>query len=327
MRILLTGGAGYIGSHCLKALSGHDVVVVDNLSRGYSEALPPSIPLYVENIGHTEAMRTILRQHRIEAVVHCAAYAYVQESIHDPYLYYTNNISSGLALLEAMKAEGVQKLVFSSSCSVYGVPQTLPITEDMPLQPISPYGFSKLAFEAILKEAVRAYGLRAIVLRYFNAAGGDPEGDVGDRNLLSPHIIPQAFEVALGKAPHLYIFGHNHPTPDGTCIRDYIHVSDLAKAHALALNKLESLNYGVYNLGSGQPHSILELIDEAERITAKTIPYYIVEAKAGDPPALYADYSLARKDLGWEPMYSDLDTILETAWSWRLKLADHAKKS
>ncbi len=321
MNILITGGAGYIGSHCLKALKGHNLVVVDDLSRGYAEVVPASIPLYIETIAHIEAIRKILRKHAIEAVIHCAAYAYVHESIQDPLLYYNNNISAGLALLEAMKAEGVKKLVFSSSCSVYGVPSTLPITEAMPIQPISPYGFTKVAFESILKEAVRAYGLRAIALRYFNAAGADPDGKVGDRNLSSPHIIPRALEVALGKAPHLCIFGYEYPTPDGTCIRDYIHVSDLAKAHALALNKLESLNYGIYNLGSGQPHSIIELISEVERITAKAIPYSIEAAKAGDPPALYADYSLAQKELGWEPVYSDLTTILKTAWAWRLSLS------
>lgn len=321
MRILLTGGAGYVGSHCLKALKAHhQLVVVDDLSTGHRRLVPSSVPLYVENISNPGVIEAILKTHAIEAVVHCAAYASVHESMADPFRYYRNNISSGLVLLEAMKAVGVKKLVFSSSCAVYGAPPTLPIVESMPIQPISPYGSTKASFEGILEAAARAYGMKSICLRYFNAAGADPEGEIGDCNLNSPHLLPKIWDVALGKSPCLKVFGVSHPTLDGTCVRDYTHVSDLAIAHAFALAKLDTVAFAAYNLGSGQGYSIKQVIQAAERITGKPIPYTVEVPNPGDPPILYADPTLARRELGWAPRYSDLNTLLRTAWDWRLKL-------
>lgn len=318
MRILLTGGAGYVGSHCLKALKGHhQVVVVDDLRSGYRRLVPPSVPLYVEDVAHTAAIQAILKDHAIEAVVHCAAYASVHASMVEPLQYYQNNLSAGIALLEAMQAVGVKQLVFSSSCAVYGIPTTLPILESTPIQPISPYGHTKACFERILKEASSAYGMAVVCLRYFNAAGADPEGDIGDCHLHSPHLLPKLWEVALGNTPYLRVFGDNHPTPDGTCVRDYTHVSDLAQAHVLALAQLDSPCFAAYNLGSGRGYSIKEILAAAERITAKPIPYVIEAPNLGDPPALYADSTLAKNKLGWAPHYSDLSTLLDTAWKWR----------
>ncbi len=328
MRILLTGGAGYVGSHCLKALKAyHPVVVVDDLRSGYRRLVPSSVPLYIEDLAHTAAIQAILKDHAIEAVVHCAAYASVHESMREPLRYYQNNLSAGIALLEAMLAVGVKKLVFSSSCAVYGIPSTLPILETTPIQPISPYGHTKACFERILKDTALAHGISVICLRYFNAAGADPEGDIGDCNPHSPHLLPKLWEVALGNIPYLRVFGASHPTPDGTCIRDYTHVSDLAAAHVLALAQLDSPSFAAYNLGSGEGHSIRDLIYNAERITAKPIPYVIEAPNPGDPPALYADSTLAKTKLGWVPQYSDLPTILHTAWKWRQKLPREGLRS
>ncbi len=328
MRILLTGGAGYVGSHCLKALKAHHtVVVVDDLRSGYPRLVPPSVPLYVENVAHAAAIKAILRDHAIEAVVHCAAYASVHESMIEPLKYYQNNLSASIALLEAMLAVGVKKLVFSSSCAVYGIPATLPILESTPIQPISPYGHTKACFERILKDTALAHGMSVICLRYFNAAGADPEGEIGDCNPHSPHLIPKLWEVALGNTPYLSIFGSSHPTPDGTCIRDYTHVSDLAKAHVLALTQLDRPSCVAYNLGSTQGYSIQQVIEAAERISGRSIPYIVAAPHPGDPPALYADSTWAKTKLGWAPQYSDLDTLLRTAWKWRQKLHREGSRS
>ncbi len=317
MKILVTGGAGYIGSHAVRVLAraGHDVWVYDNLSAGHRQAVPEGRLVEGQLMDRTRLVET-LRSHGIEAVMHFAAFAAVGESVADPAKYYQNNVVASLNLLEAMRAADVQRMVFSSTTATYGVPQSVPITEDEPQRPINPYGFGKLVIERALADYAAAYGLGYAALRYFNAAGATPEGDLGEDHDPETHLIPLVLDVALSKRPHITIFGEDYPTPDGTCIRDYVHVDDLATAHAAALERLQPSGGLMLNLGTGRGHSVREVIDSCRRVTGHPIPCQTGARRAGDPPELVADSSRAQQVLSWHPRYTDIDEIVATAWRW-----------
>ncbi len=316
--VMVVGGAGYIGSHVAKLLEaeGYLPVVFDNLDRGNRAALKWGE--FVEgDLADRELIRETLLKYSISSVMHFAAYAYVGESVRMPGLYYRNNVSNTLNLLEAMREVQSEYFIFSSSCATYGEPLSTPITEEHPQQPINPYGFTKLAVERMLADFDFADGFKHVNLRYFNAAGADPEGEIGEAHDPEPHLIPLAIEAAMGKRPHLAIFGTDYPTPDGTCIRDYIHVSDLARAHVLALKYLHDGGESrSFNLGNGQGYSIRQVIDTVQEVSGTEIP--IVEAlrRPGDPAILVGSSELIKATLGWEPQYPDLKTIVETAWNW-----------
>jgi UDP-glucose-4-epimerase GalE len=316
-RVLVTGGAGYIGSHAAKALAraGYAVVVYDNLAAGHREAVKFG-PLVQGDIADVAAVRAAIREHRISAVMHFAALLDVGESVREPARYYRNNVVGTLGVLEAMAAESVSAFVFSSTCATYGEPIETPIPETHPQRPINSYGQSKLVVEQALPHFERAYGLRAIALRYFNAAGADPDGELGEDHSPEIHLIPRALEAATG-GPGLQVFGDDYPTPDGTCLRDYIHVSDLATAHVMALQSLaENGRSAAYNLGTGRPQSVRGVIESVERVTGRSVPWTLAPRRPGDPAALYAAPEKARAELGWVPRVSDLDSIVETAWRW-----------
>jgi UDP-glucose-4-epimerase GalE len=316
--ILVVGGAGYIGSHAAKALArdGRRVVVYDNLSAGHRGAARWG-ELVVADLHDAAALREVLRARRVSAVMHFAALASVGESVRDPSRYYHQNVEGTLTLLRAMVAEGVRLLVFSSTAAVFGEPIETPITESHPTRPINPYGDTKLAVERAMAHFDRAYGLRGVTLRYFNAAGADPEGDLGEDHRPEGHLIPIAIDAALGGAP-LRVFGDDYPTPDGTCLRDYIHVSDLADAHLLALKRLECTDAsGTYNLGNGRPFSVRDVIAAVERVSGRRVPWVRAPRRDGDPGVLFASSDLIRRDLGWRPAISSLDEIVATAWRWR----------
>jgi UDP-glucose 4-epimerase len=316
MRILITGGAGYVGSHAARvvARAGHEVWVYDNLSRGHRQAAPEG-RLIVGDLENRPLLEGTLREHEIDAVMHFAAFAYVGESVTEPAKYYLNNIGGSLALLEAMRAAGARKIVFSSTTAIYGEPQRIPTPEDEPQQPINPYGFSKLAVERVLDDYARAYGLAFAALRYFNAAGCSPDGDLGEDHDPETHLIPLVLQVALGQREKITIFGNDYPTPDGTCIRDYVHVDDLADAHVRALDHLRPGEGLKLNLGSGRGHSVLEVVEACRRATGRAIPAEIGPRRPGDPSKLVADASLAKRVLGWQPQF-DLEAIVQTAWRW-----------
>jgi UDP-glucose 4-epimerase len=317
MNVLVTGGAGYIGSHAVRLLmrAGHEVWVWDNLSRGHRGAVPPG-RLIVGELVDRAGLEQAMRAHRIDAVMHFAAFALVGESVADPAVYYANNIVSTLALLDAMRSAGVQRIVFSSTTATYGVPQRIPITESEPRLPINPYGFTKLVIEHALEDYGQAYGLAFAALRYFNAAGAAPEGDLGEDHHPESHLIPIVLQVALGQRSHVTIFGDDYPTPDGTCIRDYIHVNDLGDAHLTALEQLGSGSQMQLNLGTGRGYSVREVIDACRRVTGHPIPAEMGARRAGDPPALVADSSRAQTTLHWTPQYTDIEEIVRTAWKW-----------
>ena len=317
MRILVTGGAGYVGSHAARLLnqSGHEVWVYDNLSQGHREAAIPG-RLIVGELLDRKRLAELLREKRIEAVMHFAASALVGESVTNPAKYYQNNLVASLSLLDAMRDAGVSRIVFSSTTATYGAPRVVPITEDEPQQPINPYGFTKLAIERALSDYASAYGLAVAALRYFNAAGASPDGDLGEDHDPETHLIPLVLQVALGQREKIFIFGDDYPTPDGTCIRDYVHVDDLATAHLAALERLEPGQMMRLNLGTGRGHSVREVVDTCRRVTGHPIPAEVSERRPGDPPELVADASRAFQQLQWQPRYADLETIVETAWRW-----------
>ncbi|HEV8188577.1 MAG TPA: UDP-glucose 4-epimerase GalE [Pyrinomonadaceae bacterium] len=320
MTILITGGAGYIGSVTTELLRarGEQVVVLDNLSRGYRDAVDPTIPFYEGNVGDRELVARIVREHDINACIHFAAFAYVGESVTEPALYYENNVAQGINLLGALVKAGVRQFVFSSTCATYGEPQQIPIDETHPQLPTNPYGWSKLFVERILADYDRAYDLKFVALRYFNASGASP--DRGERHEPETHLIPLVLQTAQKKLDHVTVFGDDYPTHDGTCVRDYIHVSDLADAHALALGYLrnEGLSTAI-NLGNGAGYSVLEVIHAAREITQKDIPMEVEGRRAGDPSHLVADSSKARSVLGWHPQHAELSTIISSAWEWHTK--------
>ncbi|PWT86295.1 MAG: UDP-glucose 4-epimerase GalE [Blastocatellia bacterium] len=315
--VLVTGGAGYIGSHAAKALqrAGYRVVVVDNLVAGHRPAV--KYGEFIEgDISDTLAMRRTLRRYDVFAVMHFAAFLDVGESVRDPARYYRNNVGGALSVLEAMVAEQANYFVFSSTCATYGEPIETPITETHPQRPINSYGETKLAIERALVHFERAYELRWTALRYFNAAGADPNGEVGEDHSPEIHLIPRAIQAATG-GPHLEVFGDDYSTPDGTCLRDYIHVSDLADAHVLALEALaEAGKSGAYNLGTGRPHSVREVIDTVERVTGLKVPWTFGPRRPGDPSILYAAAHKAQAELHWKPKFPDLESIVRTAWAW-----------
>jgi UDP-glucose-4-epimerase GalE len=318
--VLVTGGAGYIGSHACKVLAraGYLPVVFDDLSRGHREAVRWG-PLVEGNLAERGKLAAALDRHRVSVVMHFAAYAYVGESVADPALYYANNLGGSLVLLESMREVGVDKIVFSSTCATYGTPAQVPIRETLPQLPVNPYGETKLAIERALHWYGEAYGLRWVSLRYFNAAGADPESEIGERHEPETHLVPLVLEAALGERPQIDIYGTDYPTPDGTAIRDYIHVQDLAEAHLRALERLSAGGQSAaLNLGTGRGHSVREVIRAAEAVSGKSIPCRETARRPGDPPVLVADPGLATELLGWRAQVSDLDTIVRTALAWHV---------
>ncbi|MEX2112273.1 MAG: UDP-glucose 4-epimerase GalE [Pirellulales bacterium] len=317
MKVLVTGGAGYIGSHAVRMLTqaGHDVWVYDNLCFGHRQAVPHGRLIEGELMDRPRLVETI-RAHGIEALMHFAAFAFVGESVEDPAKYYQNNIVASLNLLEAMRETGLWRIVFSSTTATYGVPAKVPITEDEPQRPINPYGFCKFVIEEALADYARAYGLGYAALRYFNAAGASPSGDIGEDHDPETHLIPIVLQVALGQRHEITVFGNDYPTPDGTCIRDYVHVDDLASAHALALDNLAPSQGLELNLGTGRGHSVREVIDACRRVTGHDIPAVFGPRRAGDPPELVADPHKAQQMLQWQPRYTDIESIIRTAWHW-----------
>lgn len=328
MAILVTGGAGYVGSHCVKQLleQGYDVVVLDNLSTGYKHfALNPAegremsrfARLIEGNIADRSLLVDTIQTHRISAVMHFAASCYVGESVTDPQKYYANNIEGSLQVLSAMRECGINQFIFSSSCAVYGVPETLPLTEDHPLKPISPYGFTKRVVEEMLQDFSRAYGFKYVSFRYFNAAGADSNGTLGECHEPETHLIPLSLQVAARRRSEIGIYGTDYETPDGTCIRDYVHVNDIAQAHLLGLRYLESGGASqVFNLGSETGYSVREIISACERVTGVTIPVVKASRRIGDPSHLVASAHKVREMLGWQPLRSSLDEMIQSAWQW-----------
>ncbi len=320
MRILVTGGAGYIGSHTVKWLlaNGHQVTVYDNLSLGHRAAVPAEI-LVEGDLKDVDHLDQVLVGHQIDSVIHFAANSLVGESVTHPAKYYQNNLLNSLNLLERVRRHGIQRFVFSSTCATYGVPDAVPITEAQTQLPINPYGNTKLAFEKMLSDYAPAYNIGFAALRYFNASGASPDGTIGEDHTPESHLIPIVLQVALGKRPHVEIFGTDYPTPDGTCIRDYIHVDDLASAHLLALEKIVPGMGRFYNVGIGNGYSVREVIQTVEAVTGKKIAVKEGPRRAGDPPSLVAGSDLVRKELGWKPNYTELRSIVESAWNWHKK--------
>jgi len=316
--ILVTGGAGYVGSHACKALAraGYRPVVYDSLVRGHREAVRWG-PLVEADLADLSRLCDTLKRFDVAAVLHFAAFAYVGESVEQPGLYFRNNVANTLTLLEAMRTSAVRHIVFSSTCATYGVPDRVPITESVPQRPVNPYGESKLMVERMLHWYGAAHGFTHAALRYFNAAGADPEGEIGENHEPETHLIPLVLQAALGQRAQIDVLGTDYPTADGTAVRDYIHVQDLAEAHVKALDLLlrGGLSIAV-NLGTGVGHSVREVIAAAERVTSRRVPRRETPRRFGDPPVLVADASRARELLGWQLQVSDLDTILKTAWAW-----------
>jgi UDP-glucose-4-epimerase GalE len=320
MKVLVTGGAGYIGSHTCKALAqkGITPVTVDSLVYGH-ESFVKWGPFYRVDISETDKMTEILKNEKVDAVLHFAAFAYVGESHEQPLKYYQNNVVGSMCLFEAMKRANVPKIVFSSTCATYGIPQTVPIVEETPQNPINPYGNTKLMVEKILKDYVKPYQFSAVALRYFNASGADPDLEIGEDHNPETHLIPLTLDVAYEKRPQLTVFGTDYPTPDGTCIRDYIHVNDLADAHIRALTRLNEPRFEAYNLGTGFGASVKQVITEVEKTTGRTVNVHYGNRRPGDPPALVASGNRARDVLGWVPQHSSLENIVQTASRWHQK--------
>ncbi|HVS72249.1 MAG TPA: UDP-glucose 4-epimerase GalE [Phycisphaerae bacterium] len=318
MNICVIGGAGYIGSHALKLLveKGHQVTCIDNLSNGHRAAVDPKAAFFVGDLANTFQMIDIFQKRQVEAVMHFAASAYVGESVTDPRKYYRNNVSNTLSMLDAMNACRIRKLVFSSTCATYGIPDKMPMTEDLPQRPINPYGESKLMVEHILRDVAKAEGLAFAAPRYFNVAGCAPDGSIGEDHRPETHIIPVLLQVALGKRSHMDLYGTDYPTKDGTCIRDYIHVWDLVEAHLVLLENLKEGHGLFYNLGVGRGYSNREIIESVQRVTGKNIPVREAPRRPGDPPELYALPAKIERELGWKARFTDLDEIVRTAWNW-----------
>jgi len=319
----VTGGAGYIGSHAVKALvqAGHPVVIYDNLSAGHREAAHRAggerSRIVEGDVLDTALLAETIRANRVDAVMHFAASLSVGESVRNPAGYYRNNVVGSLSVLEAMIAAGAKYLVFSSTAAVFGNPLTTPITEDHPKQPINAYGETKLAVERALPHFARAYGIQSMALRYFNAAGADPDGALGEHHDPEYHVIPKAIDAALGRGS-FQLFGEDYDTPDGTCLRDYVHVTDLAAAHLAAVQALRrGAETTVYNLGNGRPTSVRAILESVERVTGRPVPFTAGARREGDPAVLFASSERIRRELAWSPQYEDLDTIVETAWRWR----------
>ena len=319
MNVLVAGGAGYIGSHAAKALveRGHHVVVVDNLYRGHREAVHPQAVFYPIDLADIAGLARVLRQEKIDCVMHFAALAYVGESVLQPLRYYANNTAGTISLLRAMEQTGVRRLVFSSTCATYGEPTQVPIVETTPQRPINPYGWSKWCVEQVLRDSAAADpGFGFVSLRYFNVAGCAADGSLGEDHDPETHLIPVVLQAALGRREKVVIFGTDYPTPDGTCIRDYIHVDDLVDAHLVAMEALGPGQQRFYNLGIGRGYSVREVIQAACEVTGRDIPVEYGPRRPGDPAILYADASKIQTELGWKPRFTELRAIVQTAWNW-----------
>lgn len=317
MNILVVGGAGYVGSHAARILqrAGHEIWVYDSLEVGHRAAVPAG-RLIEGDLADRSLLERTLAERRIDAVMHFAAFALVGESVAEPAKYYRNNVVLTLGLLDAMRTVGVSRIVFSSTTATYGVPTRIPIVEDEPQRPINPYGFTKLVIEHAMADYAHAYGLGYAALRYFNAAGASPDGDLGEDHQPESHLIPLVLQVALGQREQITIFGDDYPTRDGTCIRDYVHVDDLGAAHLLALERLQPGQGLEMNLGTGRGYSVREVIEACRQVTGHPIPATIGARRPGDPPELVADASRAGQLLGWRPQYAEIEQIVETAWRW-----------
>jgi len=329
MTVLVTGGAGYIGSHMVHALSdaGEAVVVLDNLSTGFRSALPSSVPLFIGDVGDQDLVASIILDHRVNAIIHFAGSIVVPESVRDPLGYYRNNTVNTRALIETAVKRGVKHFIFSSTAAVYGNPAVLPVREDAPTRPMSPYGTSKLMSEIMLHDVAAAHELRYVILRYFNVAGADPQQRTGQSTPAATHLIKVGVETALGMRPKLEVYGTDYPTPDGTCIRDYIHVSDLARAHSAALAHLRRGGAAMtFNCGYGHGYSVLEVIGAIERVSGLKLPVQMVGRRPGDPVSLVADVSRIRSKLDWSPQFENLDTIVSHALVWE-RLLQEARKT
>jgi UDP-glucose 4-epimerase len=322
MKVLVAGGAGYIGSHCVRQLiaAGHEPVVLDNFAYGHRAAVPAGVQLHDASLADVAALDRIFKGGRIDLVMHFAAFCYVGESVTSPLKYYLNNVTGTHNLLDAMLRHGVTKFVFSSTCATYGVPASLPLVEGMPQVPINPYGQTKLDVENALKALAHAQTISFAAFRYFNAAGAAEDGSIGEDHDPETHLIPLAIGAAQGLRPALKVFGTDYPTPDKTCLRDYVHVDDLSRAHIAVFDKLAKPGASLfYNLGTGTPTSVLQVIQAVEKITKLKVPVKYGPRREGDPPALYANAAKARKELGWKPKFMSIEPIVETAWRWHLK--------
>ena len=322
MKVLVAGGAGYIGSHCVRQLlaAGHEPVVLDNFAYGHRAAVPPGVKLHEAGLADAAALDRIFAAERIDLVMHFAAFCYVGESVRTPLKYYLNNVSATYTLLDAMQRHGVKKFVFSSTCATYGVPASLPLVEGMPQAPINPYGQTKLDVENALKALAHGQGLSFAAFRYFNAAGAAEDGSIGEDHDPETHLIPLAIGAAQGNRPALQVFGTDYPTPDGTCLRDYVHVDDLSRAHIAVFDKLGKPGTALfYNLGTGTPTSVREVIKAVEQASGLKVPVKFSPRREGDPPSLYANSAKAQAELGWKPKFMSIEPIVETAWRWHRK--------
>ncbi|MCP4251331.1 MAG: UDP-glucose 4-epimerase GalE [bacterium] len=318
MKVLVTGGAGYVGSHCVRGLcdAGHEVVVLDDLSTGHRGALDDRAAFIQGDLGNQDVLDTALTGRGVDAFMHFAASLEVGESVKEPLKYYRNNVVKTTGLLEAMKRAGIVRLVFSSTCATYGIPPSVPISEDMPQNAINPYGHTKLAMEWAMRDCATAWDLGACALRYFNAAGAAADGTLGEDHDPEPHLIPIVLQVAAGQRERVSIFGVDYPTPDGSAVRDYIHVEDLAEIHRLVLESQEPGVFRCYNVGTGVGNSVKQVIDAAREVTGHDIPALPSPRREGDPPELYADPTKAKTELGWKPKYTDITDTVRTAWQW-----------
>ncbi|MBL9215233.1 MAG: UDP-glucose 4-epimerase GalE [Opitutaceae bacterium] len=319
MKVLVAGGAGYIGSHCVRQLlaAGHEPVILDNFSYGHRRAVPAGVRLHEASLADAAALDRVFAAERVDLVMHFAAFCYVGESVQAPLKYYLNNVAATYTLLDAMRRHGVRRFVFSSTCATFGVPARLPIVEDMPQAPINPYGQTKLDVEHALRSLARADGLSFAAFRYFNAAGAAEDRGIGEDHDPETHLIPLAIGAAQGLRPALQVFGTDYPTPDGTCLRDYVHVDDLSRAHIAVFDRLGQPGSAFfYNLGTGRPTSVREVIRAVETVSGRPVPVTFGPRREGDPPALYADSAKAQRELGWRPKFQSIEPIVETAWRW-----------
>jgi UDP-glucose 4-epimerase len=318
MKVLVTGAAGYIGSHAVKHLcdGGHAVVALDNLSRGHRQAVPPGVPFVELDVREHEALTCVLKEHGVECVMHFAAFAYVGESVEKPLLYYDNNTTGTLSVLKAVAAASVQRFVFSSTCASYGEPRDMPIHEDTPQSPINPYGWSKLFAERMLRDyAACTPGFACAALRYFNVAGAAADGSLGEHHDPETHLIPVILQAGLGQREKVMIFGDDYPTPDGTCVRDYIHVEDLVEAHGHVMQSLKP-GFHAYNLGIGHGYSVKQIIDAARDLLHRPLKVEVGPRRPGDPPSLYADARKIERELGWRARRTNVKATIESAWRW-----------